>query len=51
MISNSIQTMNIFSPIDDEYTIKIMDSELDEYEINVGQYLHIKKDIFEIKSF
>tara|TARA_B100001287_G_scaffold270997_1_gene270618 strand:- start:31128 stop:31829 length:702 start_codon:yes stop_codon:yes gene_type:complete len=50
-VIRTLQTMNIFSPIDDKYTIKIMDSELDEYEINVGQYLHIKKDIFEIKSF
>ena len=35
---------------DDKYTIQIMDSEIDEYNIKYGQYLYINKDTFELKS-
>ena len=35
---------------DNEYTIQIMDSEINEYNIKYGHYLHVNKDNFEIKS-
>ena len=34
---------------DKNYTIQIMDSEIDEYNIQYGHYLYINKDTFELK--
>jgi len=45
-----LQRQNVFTPFDDKYTIQIMDSEIDEYTIQYGQFLLVNKDSFEIKS-
>ena len=41
---------NEYYVFDKNYTIQIMDSEIDEYNIQYGQYLHINNDTFDLKS-
>ena len=45
-----LQRQNIFTPFDNRYIIQIMDSEIDEYIIQYGQFLQINKDSFEVKD-
>ena len=45
-----LQIQNIFTPFDNRYTIQIMDSEIDEYNIQYGQFLQVNKDSFEVKD-
>jgi len=49
-IFRCLQRQNIFTPFDDKYTIEIMDSEIDEYTIQYGQFLQVNKDTFEVKN-